>query len=257
MKKASSLLLIAALIVSLASCGGGAGDGAGQVAAPEDPSRRVSEIEAILGEELSGEITVSFFDLEGMLYERYLNEAAYLFEFDHPGTTVNVGQSRMLESDSFGTSDSPMQGVMESPEYVATLDYISRINTELMSGKGPDIIAIDVLPYYKYAASGYLEDLRLYMDADEDFDISDYRRDIIEAAEYNSGQYMLPTGFWFQFLTFDNTKVSAAAAAAMRGKIGFTYWEYMDMIHDQLIADDSGAMAIDFFRGRSMPCSES
>jgi multiple sugar transport system substrate-binding protein len=142
-----------------------------------------------------------------------------------------------------------MQGVMESPEYVATMNYISRTNTELMSGKGADIIAIDVLPYYQYAASGYLEDLRFYMDADENFNINGYRRDIIEAAEYNSGQYMLPTGFWFQFLTFDNTKVSAAAAAAMRGKAGFTYWEYMDMIHDQLIADDSGAMAIDFFRG--------
>ena len=35
-------------------------------------------------------------------------------------------------------------------------DYINMINTELMSGCGPDILAMDILPFYEYARNGPL-----------------------------------------------------------------------------------------------------
>jgi len=237
MKKLFSTMLFAWLSVMLAACAGGS--------APKSND----SAEDLLAGELAGEITVSCYD--AMLYEPFLNEAAALFEAKHPGTKINIEVfSKMPEIKTMETEDGSMVSVSQSgddPQDV--MNYISRINTQLMSGQGPDILAMDVLPYYKYAESGLLEDLRIYMEADGDFDIGEYRRNIMEGMKYQSGQYIMPLDFGFHFISFDKNRVDAATADKLRERSKFTYWELTDLIKEQFANDSSNARVIDFQGG--------
>lgn len=244
MKKAYSIILIVLFFLSIASCGPGQG------ANPRNAAQTADKIESLLQEDLTGEITVAFF--ETMPYEKFLDEAAYLFEFNHPGTRINIAPfSTMFESSTYEMDGGVSISVIEGWDEAATNDYINRINTELMSGKGPDVLAMDVLPFHKYAESGYLEDLRSFMEADETFDMSGYQRNIIEGTRYKSGQYLIPLGYRFFFITLDKSRVNGATAAALREKGKFTYWELTDAVRDQFMGDESGAMVIDFQEGAS------
>jgi multiple sugar transport system substrate-binding protein len=117
-----------------------------------------------------------------------------------------------------------------------------------MSGGGPDIFALDVLSYYKYADSGAFADLLPFMEADDDFDINDYRRAIFEGTRYKSGQYMIPLDFGFWFTAFNKDRVDGATIDALR-ESRLTYWEMTDLIRDQFAADDSDARVINFIDG--------
>jgi len=228
-----------AMMFSLISCGGEA----------KDASKPAADTGPMLSVELSGEITVCFFPGD-LFSERYIKEAIYLFEFDHPGVTINIAPYSIgpdyeaLQRESAFASDIPMSG-----DDAVTMDYINRVNTELISGKGPDILSVDSLPYYKYAESGAFEDLLPYIEADEDFNISDYQSTILEGTRYRSGQYMIPVDYTFRFVSFDKDRVDSATAAALREKSQFTWWELTDMIREQFMADGSDARVINYFDG--------
>ena len=217
MRKMYSVALIIIMMFSLISCGGKA----------KDANPPAAGLDALLSGELSGEITVSFF--ENMFYEKFIDEAAYLFEFDHPGVTINVVPYSMdPEIMTIEIEGGYAAEYIVGWDDVSTMDYINRINTELMSGKGPDILAVDVLSYYKYAESGAFEDLLPYMDADKDFDINDYRQAILEGTRYKSGQYMLPMDFGFRVVLFNKNLVDNATAATLKDKGRFTWMERSD-----------------------------
>jgi ABC-type glycerol-3-phosphate transport system substrate-binding protein len=115
-----------------------------------------------------------------------------------------------------------------------------------MGGKGADIYAMDVLPYHKYAGSGSLTDLRYFMQADPEFDISNYRANIFEGVKFRGGQYVLPMDFHFELMIFDREKAGEEAAAKLRAKNEFTYWEMTDAVKERFAADESGAKIMDF-----------
>jgi ABC-type glycerol-3-phosphate transport system substrate-binding protein len=222
MKRAISAALLLILAIVLASCSGKRGE---------------IPVEELVVSELTGEITVSCYDTAR--YQWLLNEAAPLFELEHPGTKINIE----LFSQVAGNWDAEDY----EKEEQTVRDYILRINTQLMSGKGPDILAMDVLPYYKYAASGMLEDLRAYMDADPDINRDDYRYNIFEGVRYKGGQYIMPLNFYYTHLiTFDKNKVGDEAATKLQAKNTFSYTELMGLIEERFAADDSDARVIDF-----------
>lgn len=75
-------------------------------------------------------------------------------------------------------------------------EILTRLTMEILSGKGPDLVAWDQRCYSPSAASGRLmEDLYTYMDGDQDFHREDYYENILHAFELESGLYVLPTGF--------------------------------------------------------------
>jgi ABC-type glycerol-3-phosphate transport system substrate-binding protein len=230
-KRIVSVALVAVLAIASAGCGGGGSQGDTGVA-------------ELLAGEIKGEITVSCFNT--MFYERFLNEAAALFESEFPETKVNIQTfASMPETLYVDMGDDRQGGVMMQLDEQEEVDYRYGLNTQLMSGQGPDILAMDVLPYHRYADSGMLEDLRAFMDADESFHMDDYRRNIIESARYKGGQFLMPLDFDFWHVIFDKDKIGGDVAIALRSKDRFSYPELIELVKAQFAADDSGARMID------------
>jgi len=177
---------------------------------------------------LQGTLTVSAFD--SMMAGNFLNEAARLFMEQHPGTEINIEtfssppEIRMAEG-AQGSGMVTMVGGGMNPQ--ERRDYINMINTELMSGGGPDILALDVLPFYQYARNGLLVDLLDLMEADPAFDINDYRRNIFDALTTPDGLFMFPLDYTFEYITFDSDLFDDTTIAELSVRDVFT--------HDELI----------------------
>lgn len=75
-------------------------------------------------------------------------------------------------------------------------DLETQLTLDILSGKGPDLVIWDSGSYSPALASEKLmEDLYVYMDADQDFHREDYYENILQAFEMNGGLYVLPTSF--------------------------------------------------------------
>ena len=231
-RRAASIILLALFAVTPVACAsGGSRDGSAATAG-----------DAVTGA-LQGEITVTCYNT--MYYSKYLTEAAGLFESAHPGTKINIAYfSQMPEY--IPTEGGGSLIVLPDADPPAEVDYISRVSAQMMSDRGPDILAMDVLPYYKYADGGFLEDLRGYMEADADFNAGLYRSNIIEAMRYKGGQYVMPLDFGYMFMAFDPEVVDAATVSKLRTKDTWTWQELVGLIREQYAADDSDARAFNF-----------
>lgn len=203
MKKWIAVLCIVALGFSVTGCG----------------QKQEASLKQMLSEKLSGEITVSCYDT--MMYKDFLENAAKVFEKKHPGTKINVEGFAPMPEVKKMEDGSVMTSSTNNEQEQA--DYISKVNTELMSGKGADILAMDVLPYYKYADGGQLENLQNYMDADSSFDIKDYKKNILDAMKYHDGLYVIPLDYTFDYLTYDSSLFNENEKQNLQKNSKYTY----------------------------------
>jgi multiple sugar transport system substrate-binding protein len=163
---------------------------------------------------IEGEITVSAYD--SLFYRSFLEEAARAFEEQYPGTKVNVETfSAMPEVRTGGQGAMQMTLVEMQNDPQGRADYISRINTNLMSGTGADIYAMDVLPLHRFTDNGTLENLEAYMNLDPEFKKDDYRRNIFDAVRYRGGTWFLPLDYDFNYFTYDATLVPAEIGSGL------------------------------------------
>ena len=79
-------------------------------------------------------------------------------------------------------------------------DYNIKLKTEVMSGKGPDVLI--GLPFfhllgdlYKTIDTGIFADLNVFIDTDDEFDIRDYEDVILDSGLYKGGRYILPLDY--------------------------------------------------------------
>lgn len=72
---------------------------------------------------------------------------------------------------------------------------MEQLNIDMVSGKIPDILMLEGLPYNNYATKGLLADLGKLMDADPDFNRADYLENILEATKVNGKIYSLIPSF--------------------------------------------------------------
>lgn len=70
------------------------------------------------------------------------------------------------------------------------------LNTEIVSGKGPDILCLSGLNYQNLAAAGLLEDLYPYIDADAELDRKDFFPNVLSALETDGRLCAAPSGFY-------------------------------------------------------------
>ena len=189
-KKAILGILVAVFLLiatTLTACNSGTGD------------------EVDLSAEVGGTITVSAYDT--MMYRGFLEYAAQKFQDKYPGTTVIVETaSSMPEIRTQSMDDNAFISVMQNTDnQQARDDYVSKINTELMSGRGADVIALDILPYYKYADNGQLADLSGYMSKDSDFNLADYVGNVFNGAKYKGSNYLFPIDYTFSYFAYDSS----------------------------------------------------
>lgn len=75
----------------------------------------------------------------------------------------------------------------------AAEDAIKKLNTELMAGKGPDVIIMDGLPMKSYEEKGILKDLKPHIDSLSGD--AALLPNIVEAFNHGGGVYMMPVSF--------------------------------------------------------------
>lgn len=194
-----------ASIIGLTACAGG-GNGGSAVNPGANPSGSEIGAEATpladFSNDIGGEITVYTFD--SMLTGPFLEEAAQMFMYKHPDTVINIETfSSMPEvRRAEGTEGAAIMVATQGDMSAERRDYINMVNTELMSGRGPDILALDVLPFHEYARNGFLVNLREFMYADSNFDINDYRVNIFEALNSDLGQFIFPVDYAFRYVAY-------------------------------------------------------
>lgn len=89
--------------------------------------------------------------------------------------------------------------IADYSQYDTDEDYtagITRLNTDIVSGKMPDILLLnDNIPVESYAAKGLFEDLYPYIDKDQEINREDYFQNVLSAYENNGELYCLPPRF--------------------------------------------------------------
>lgn len=81
--------------------------------------------------------------------------------------------------------------------------YVKSVNTEMMAGKGSDIIAMHNLPYKKYVDKNMLVNLNELISKDKAFSKNDYNEKVLNSYKYKDGLYALPIDFQFKALAVD------------------------------------------------------
>ena len=77
-------------------------------------------------------------------------------------------------------------------------DNLQQINTELLTGKGPDILC-GVYPAMGYITKGVFLDLNQMINADNEFNKEDYNEAVIEGSKYGDALYIMPITYKKQF----------------------------------------------------------
>lgn len=112
-----------------------------------------------------------------------------------------------------------------SSMYATEEDYnagITRLNTDIVSGKVPDILLLDEsMPVDSYMTKGLFEDLKPYIENDNELDINNFMPNIIDMCSKNGKLYMLVPSFYIQTLTAKTSEVGPDR--------GWTVQEAMDL----------------------------
>lgn len=106
-----------------------------------------------------------------------LNLAVSLFNEKNTGYFIDL-----VNYSAYDSSASPMLG-------------IGQLHTDIVSGNAPDIIDLEGLPAMSYTASGILQDLRPFFDADPELDYDDLYESAAKSLEYKGGLYELVPAF--------------------------------------------------------------
>lgn len=136
-------------------------------------------------------------------------EAKKKYEALHPNITINL--------QDVDVDDSHLEAAMEK--------YVTTTNTELLAGKGADLIQMDLLPIDNYASHHLLADLVPIMEADKSFKKTDYFSNVLDNVRIGEGLYSMPLGFFLKGFAGDDSAIA---------KTGVTFddksWSWNDFI---------------------------
>lgn len=135
--------------------------------------------------------------------------------------------------------------VRDYSEYNTDDDYnagIQKLNTEMLSGKLPDMIDINTynMPVEQYAAKGFLTDLYELIDADPDLNRESFVQPVLKALESADGKlYQLPSTF-------------AVSTAIALDKVAGDYdtWN-LAAVKDAMTKLQDGASVFDVYRTKT------
>ncbi|MGO4350047.1 ABC transporter substrate-binding protein [Paenibacillus sp. MCAF9] len=127
----------------------------------------------------------------------YLDEAIKQYKKKRPDINIELKEYKATPKIEENTSSEPLtKSDIEK--------YVQTVSTQLMSGKGADIIVMNELPKDKYVAKNMLMNFYDLMDKDSDFDQNQYYQNIFKHSQNGDGLYAMP--FSFALDTFTGNK---------------------------------------------------
>lgn len=137
-------------------------------------------------------------EIATMAVSPYLAEAVKQYKKIRPDIHIEIKQylAATPQADENGMSQSGeafSQGDVEK--------YVQTVSTQMMSGKGADMIVMNDLPQGKYVAKNMLTNFYDLMDKDSDFDRNQYYQNIFENSQDGDGLYAIPFSFVIDALT--------------------------------------------------------
>lgn len=119
--------------------------------------------------------------------EKLIETAISKYEKAHPDIKVEVSDSKAVH---MGTSDEEAKRAKKAEE-----DFTKIINTELMSGKGADVVEVTGLSYQRYAEKNALANITELINNDKSFDINNYQQNVLNSCKYKDNLYIIPINF--------------------------------------------------------------
>ncbi|NIK75072.1 multiple sugar transport system substrate-binding protein [Paenibacillus castaneae] len=195
MKKTISMMIIVVLLFSITACSKPANTGETNKSIDEGSSREEAAKEkppAKKDDNSPKTIVFSTFFEDG-----FFVEAKKKYEAKHPNITIEYS---FIDSD-----DATFMGKME--------EYIKKINTAMLSGNGPDLIQMDVLPIGKYVNKNLLADMSKMMDNDPAFKREDYFTNVLDGSKVNGSLYGMPLNFFMYGFIGNETVIEKSGVA--------------------------------------------
>lgn len=126
----------------------------------------------------TGELTISRMDVSFGEYSKSSTQLAVeKFKVLYPQVKVNIETIIYTNGDSY-------------------YEYSKKLQTEVMSGKGPDIFwMMSGMDPFKMAKSGRLVDITEFIENDKNFNVSDYNQKIFYSGQMNGKQYVIPSRY--------------------------------------------------------------
>lgn len=142
--------------------------------------------------------SIAYYMPEYNIPNEILSNAIVQFRKTHPDVLINITRPVRLENGdiSFDSLD----------------EFYMQISTEIMAGKGPDLIFVqaNAVEAYKMMKAGAFTDLVPLMEADPEFPWDDCNRAVIEGARYKGCQYMMPLNYELPFLMSEKSLLEEA-----------------------------------------------
>ncbi len=125
-------------------------------------------------------------------YNAYYEQAKREYEAKHPDITINLKYAAKEDDDLSGQ---------------ALEKFRQTTSTELLTGKGPDLIEMDWLPADKYVGRKLLVNLSSMMEQDSSFKKEQYFQNILDHANPGGSIYTVPLHFSLQALIGDKEAI--------------------------------------------------
>ncbi|HEX2944956.1 MAG TPA: extracellular solute-binding protein [Clostridia bacterium] len=165
--------------------------------------------------------------------DRWLESAVSTFQNEHPNIEISV---KDYKGAYYGGSDTPEEADKRQEEFVKT------INTEMMAGKGPDIVYFCGLPYRKYIDKNMFANLSELMEKDSEFNTAELNMNILDAMKYKGGLYVMPVNYQFELMLANKSVLDKEII-----KIDDRNWTWNDFmqIAEKVTKDTNNDGAID------------
>lgn len=217
-RKTTAVCLALCLLLGLPACAQTESPASPDAASTAAPESQAPELGFELGGDVSGEITLTtFFDSE------YSGERVYVDAFNKTHENMKV------KLDAAASIDITAEGIEKVTE--AEDNFRQRLATELMGGEADYIVNDSVLDPTKFAESGLFYDLFEFMEADPDFKMDDYFKNIFDAVAFDGHLYSLPTSFVISSV-YLNKNITDALELKFEPLDRITYDEILDIYAD-------------------------
>lgn len=219
----------------------------------EEASEPIPEV-TYVQPEMKGEISVNVYESN-----EWLDTAIAMFEEKYPDMKVNLHAFYQQEGEVDPT------GMTSRPAGQTREDYVAQLNTELLSGKGDDIVITSAgLPLGQYIKMGIFEDLSGYLAAAEEINEENYYMNLFDAYRTASGAlYQMPiSACAIPIFTFPTELVENTGMDPTAGGEPITWREALDAAEEMYDAStlpntvmlDGGYIAGPIFNGIVASC---